>query len=109
MHFRPEAPLRKLPIDLARIESAKGLWLVAVDSVAETIAGTTLLVGITLEQIVLEQTVDDQSFQVRRLEAMVDCNAAREPENGKELLDRIRKWIETADGNGFLDLTNALL
>jgi hypothetical protein len=104
MHFRPEARLRKLPIDLARIESAKGLWLVAVDSVAETIAGTTLLVGITLEQ-----TLDDQSFQVRRLEAMFDCNAAREPENGEELLDRIRKWIESTDGDGFLDLTKTFI
>jgi hypothetical protein len=100
MHFRPEAPIRKLPIDLARIESAKGPWLVAVDSVAETIAGTTLLVG-----IILEQSIDDQSFQVRRLEAILDCNAAREQENCKELLDHIREWIETTEDDGFLNLT----
>jgi hypothetical protein len=100
MHFRPEAPAAKLPIDQARIESAKGSWLVAVTSVAETIDGTTLLVGITLEQ-----SIDDQSFRIRRLEAIVDSNAVREPENGKELLDRIRKWIESVDDDGFLDMT----
>jgi hypothetical protein len=100
MHFRQDTPIRKLPIDLARIESTKGPWLLAVDSVAETIAGTTLLIG-----IILEQSIDDQSFLTRRLEAMVDCNAAREPENSEELLDRIRKWIETTDEDGFLDLT----
>ena len=100
MHFRPEAPIRKLPIDSARIESAKGPWLVAVDSVAETMAGTTLLIA-----IILGQNIDDESATTRRLETMVDRNTALDPENSEELLDRIRKWIETTDEDGFLDLT----
>ena len=100
MHFRPESSTRKLPIDLARLDTTKGTWLIAVDSVAETIAGTTLLIG-----IILEQSIDEENLSVRRLETMVDRNTANEPENSKELLDQIRKWIETTDEDGFLDLT----
>jgi hypothetical protein len=102
MHFRPQLPITKLPIDLARLETAKGHWLVAVDSVAETIAGNTLLVG-----IILEQHIDDESATNRRLELMIYRNTAEEPENGKELLDQICKWIETTDEDGFLDLTKS--
>ena len=102
MQSRLNAPIKKLPIDLTRVETTKGTWLIAVDSVAETIAGNTLLIG-----LILEQSIDDSSFQMKRLEAMVDSNVAREPENCGELLDRIRTWIETNEDDGFLDLCKA--
>jgi len=100
MHFRPESPTTKLPIDLARLDTTKGTWVVAVESVAETIAGTMLLVRLNLEQ-----NIDDESTAHRRLEIMIHRNTAEELENSKELLDQIRKWIETTDEDGFLDLT----
>lgn len=104
MHFRPEPRLGKLPIDSAHLETAKGSWLIAVQSIAETLAGTTILIG-----IILEQNIDEESVQTRRLETMIDRNTAYEPENSQELLDQIRKWIETTDEDGFLDLTKASL
>jgi hypothetical protein len=104
MHFRPESHPGKLPIDLAHLETAKGSWLIVVENIAETLAGTTLLIG-----MILEQNIDDESVQTRRLETMVDRNTAYEPENSKELLDQICKWIETTDVDGFLDLTKASL
>jgi hypothetical protein len=100
MHFRPESPITKLPIDLARLDTTKGTWRIAVKSVTETIAGNTLLAG-----VILEQNIDDESVTTRHLEIMIYRNTAEEPENSKELLDQIRKWIETTDEDGFLDLT----
>jgi hypothetical protein len=40
---------------------------------------------------------------------MVNLSTANEPENSKELLDRICNWVETTDEDGFLDLTKASL
>ena len=100
MHFPPESPIRKLPINLARLDTTKGTWVIAVESVTETIAGNTLLAG-----IILEQNIDDESVTTRRLEIIIHRNTAKEPENSQELLDQIRKWIESTDEDGFLDLT----
>ena len=100
MPFRPQAPPKKLPIDLASIESRKGGWLVAIQSITETRGGCTLLLG-----MILEQSINEESFRMRRIEAMVDRSEANDPDKSTNLLERIQEWIETTEGYGFLDLT----
>jgi hypothetical protein len=86
---------------LARVDSSKGEWLVAVHSIAQTRGGDTLLLG-----IIVEQNIDDESFRMRRIEAMVDKREANDPDRCTSLLDRIRGWIDSTEGDGFLDLTD---
>jgi hypothetical protein len=100
MPLRPLAsPPKKLPIDLAQIESAKGSWLVAVETVAETIADRNLLLT-----LILEQRIDDEHFRMRELSSKVRASDARDPGRSAYLLDRIRDWIESTDGDGFVDM-----
>jgi hypothetical protein len=99
MPFRPQAPPKKLPIDLSVIDTAKGRWLVAVQSIAETHSGRNLLLG-----IVLEQNIDEQTFRSRELGIAIGTHEAHDPDQCSLLLDGIREWIETTDGDGFLDL-----
>jgi hypothetical protein len=100
MPFRPQAPPKKLPIDLAVVDTARGGWLIAVETIAQTEGTANLLLG-----IILEQNIDNERFRMRRLGVMVDTREAHDPDKCSSLLDRIRKWIEASEGDGFLDLT----
>jgi hypothetical protein len=77
-----------------------GGWLIAVETIAETEGTANLLLG-----IILEQSVDDESFRMRRLSIIVDAREAHDPGKCPSLLGRIQKWIEATEGDGFLDLT----
>jgi hypothetical protein len=73
MPWHPQAPPKKLPIDLAVVDTAKGKWLIAVDTIAETEGTANLLLG-----IILEQNIDDESFHMRRLGVMIDAREAHD-------------------------------
>ena len=100
MPFRPQAPPKKLPIDLAVVDTQDGGWLVAIKTIAETEGSANLLLG-----IILEQNIDDESIRMRKLSVIVDAREAHDPDRSQNLLSRIGNWIDAAQGDGFLDLT----
>jgi len=93
-------PPKKLPIDLSRVETAKGTWLIAVESAVETQSDGNLLLKIDLEQ-----RVDEERFRTRELGILAPVNAAVDPECCASIVGRIRDWIDSTDGDGFVDLT----
>jgi hypothetical protein len=101
MSIRPE----QLPLHSARIETANGEWGVFVQSVTETQAGCTLYLRLTLET-----NVDGYGEQIRTrdLEMSVLAIELHDSDLFKNVLSQIRRWTETTDGNGFLDLTHRL-
>jgi hypothetical protein len=88
MSRRPRLPPKKLPIDLATVDTAKGRWLIAIDSIVETQGGRNLLLG-----AILEQNIDDETFRSRKFGITVDRLDARNPDKCSYLLDRIRTCL----------------
>jgi hypothetical protein len=66
MPFRPQGPPKKLPIDLTVVESSKGGWLIAVETIVETISDDGLLL-----KMILEQRIDAEHFRMRELSIAV--------------------------------------
>jgi len=96
MSIQPE----ELPLHLSRIETSQGGWLIAVYSVAEARAGGTLLL-----KLILEQSIDDEHFRTRELGMQVLVSQLYHPDRFADVLSQIRRWIETAEGDGFLELS----
>ena len=94
-------PPKKLPIDLTTVDSSKGAWLIAVESVAEARADGKLLVNIVLEQVI----DDGERFRVRSLGMLLPHREAVDPDRSQNLVSQIRQWINSSEGDGFIDLT----
>lgn len=88
-----------IPLDLAKIDTGKGTWLVAVANVTETQGGKNLLL-----KLILEQRIDEETFRSRDLGLMVPAALILDPETLSQVIEGIRTWIETIEGDGFLDL-----
>ncbi len=99
MPFRPQAPPKKLPIDLTVVESSKGGRLIAVETIVETISNGGLLL-----KMILEQRIDDEHFRMLELSIAVKASDARDPDRSMFLTNRIRSWIESTEGDGFTDM-----
>ena len=98
MTIQPE----ELPLHLTMIESSQGAWLIAVYSVAEAQAGNALLL-----KLVLEQSVDSDHFRSRELGMQVPARKLYDPRLFTEVVGEIRHWIETTEGDGFLELSDS--
>ena len=94
-------PPKKLPIDLTTVETSKGSWLIAVESVVETQADRNVLL-----KIVLEQSVDEEHFRTRELGMLLPLREATDRDHSQIVVSHIREWIDSADGDGFVDLVN---
>jgi hypothetical protein len=99
---RMPPPPKKLPIDHVQVEATGGPWLLVVEKIVETQGTANLLIG-----IMLEQNIGNESFRMRRLDLVVDKYAVRDPNECPNFLSRIGKWIETTEGDGFLDLAHS--
>jgi hypothetical protein len=82
------------------VDTAKGAWGIFVDHSVETREKRNLLV-----RIILEQMIDDERFRMRNLEMIVDAKKANDPDFASNIAEGIGRWIETTDGDGFIDLT----
>lgn len=71
----------------------------AVHNVTKTQGNDNLLVD-----LVLEQPVDEENVRSRKLGLIVSAAVIFNSETSPQIIDRIRGWIETTDGDGFLDL-----
>jgi hypothetical protein len=96
MNIQPE----ELPLHLSRIQTSQGDWLIAVHSIAEGGSGGTLLL-----KLILEQSIDDEHFRTRELGMQVLAIKLYDPDLFAEVVSQIRHWIETTEGDGFLELS----
>ena len=93
-------PPKKLPIDLTDVDSSKGTWLIAVESMIETEGDGNLLL-----KVVLEQSIDEEHFRTRELGMLLPLRQAVDPDHCPKLLSQIREWIDSSEEDGFVDLT----
>ena len=96
MSIQPE----ELPLHLRTIETSQGAWLVDVRSVAETQTGDALLLKVILETCIDE---DGERIRTRNLEMSVLAAKLNDPDLFAGVVSNIRHWIETTDGEGFLE------
>jgi len=94
-------PAERLPLHLSRIDGSEGDWLITVHSAAESQTGDTILL-----KLVLEQSIDEERFHTPELGMTVYPSELYDPDLLAEMLSQIRQWIETTEGDGFLDLTH---
>jgi hypothetical protein len=97
MRIAPE----QLPLHLSTIDGAEGDWIVAVRSALKSQSGDTILLRQTLEQ-----QIDEEHFRTRELGMTVYAPELYDPDVLGELHGRVSHWIETTEGDGFLDLTH---
>jgi hypothetical protein len=84
---------------MSKVETSQGSWLVAIHSVAEAEGGDVLLL-----KLILEQAIDEERFCTRELGVQGPAATLRDPESLGEVEDRIRRWIETTEEDGYLNL-----
>lgn len=56
-------------------------------------------------KVILEQTIDDEHFLMRNLGLVMDAEVARNPDSCPAVARRIRQWIESYEGDGFVDMS----
>jgi hypothetical protein len=91
----------QVPIHNTKIDADDHAWLIAVVNIVEAQDGDNLLL-----KLVLETNINEEIPASRELSLMAPSALIFEPETCKEVVDRIRNWVETTDGDGFLDLRN---
>jgi hypothetical protein len=91
----------ELALHRARFTASTGEWLVVVDNVKQTQGNDNLLLN-----LILEQAVDEEQLVSRKLGLVFPAAVALDPETCAQVIDQIREWIETSDGDGFLDLVH---
>ena len=62
------------------------------------------LVTTILLKLILEQSVDEQRFRARELSMMLLARELYDPDLFADVVRQIHHWIETTEGDGFLDL-----
>ncbi len=60
--------------------------------------------GNLLLKLILEQSIDDEHFRMRQLGVKVKAVDARDADRSLPLVNRIRVWIDSAEGDGFIDM-----
>jgi hypothetical protein len=98
MTIQPE----EVPLHLSRIETSQGTWLIAVYSVAEAQTGNSLLL-----KLILELSIDSEHFRSRELGIQVPARKLYDSGLFTDVVSQIRRWIETTEGDGFLELSES--
>jgi hypothetical protein len=81
------------------LSTAKGPWLIHVNAVLTAKESDDASL-----QLVLENLADEARSHNRRLYLVVSSSRLEIPQERVTITDRIRRWVETTSGNGFLDL-----
>jgi hypothetical protein len=53
----------------------------------------------------LEQSIDGEHFRMRELGVKIKSIDARDTDHSATSLSRIRDWIESTEGDGFIDMS----
>jgi hypothetical protein len=86
-------------LDRHVIGTAKGAWLIRVNAVLETEEADNAAL-----QLVLENVSKETCSANRRLYLVVPTPTLEIPQERVAIAHRIRRWVETTSGNGFLNL-----
>ena|SRR5215467_14555251 len=84
-------------VRLHEVDTPKGDWGIFVQSVVDARNGENLFVT-----MILEQNVDDEHIRTRKLEMLVAASQLTTPSGRSRVLNQIRNWIETTEGDGAL-------
>jgi hypothetical protein len=91
----------ELPLHLSQIDTSQGGWLIVVYNVAEAQSCEALLL-----KLILEQSIDEERLRTRELGMLVLASKLYDPDLFVDVLNQIRRWIETTEGDGFLELVH---
>ncbi len=91
----------ELALHRARFTASTRDWLVVVDNVKQTQGTDNLLLN-----LILEQGVEEEQLPTRKLGLELPAAVALDPETCAQIVDEIRRWIKTTEGDGFLDLVH---
>ena len=58
-----------------------------------------------LLKVLLEHSIDEERSQTRALEVIMPSSFLHDPELSPDLIDRVKRWIENTEEDGYLDLT----
>jgi hypothetical protein len=83
------------------VDTSKGHWGIFVQSVVEAQNGENLFA-----KIILEQNIDDEHIRSRKLEVLVAVSELVSPSGRNGVLNQIRQWIETTEGDGSLTVVS---
>lgn len=87
--------LKPQDVRIHSVETSKGQWGIYVQSVVETENKKNLFVT-----IILERDIDDEHIISRRLVLSVSASGLASPSGRDEILNLIRNWVETTEGDG---------
>jgi hypothetical protein len=93
----------QIPLDFNVLGTKQGRWLIRVNAVMAEQESDNLAL-----QLVLQNLEDERTGETRRLYAVVPASDLEIPQQRVLIADRIRHWIETTHGNGFLDLASSV-
>jgi len=82
-------------VNLHTVDTSKGSWGIFVQSVVEAVNGEHLFIT-----MILERNIDYERIQSRILKMSVLASELTSPSGRIDVLNSIRNWIETAEGDG---------
>jgi hypothetical protein len=90
--------LKPQDVRLHSVETSKGQWGIHVQSVVETENKKSIFMT-----IILERNIDDEHIASRKLVMSVSAPELASLSGRNEILNLIRNWVDTTDGDGSLD------
>jgi hypothetical protein len=90
--------LKPQDVRLHEVDTSKGQWGIYVQSVVEAENNKTLFVTITLER-----NIDDEHITSRKLVMSVSERELASLSGRNQILNLIRNWVETTEGDGSID------
>jgi len=90
-----------VPLNGSVLGTAKGTWVIHVDEAVRVEGTATVLLNLTLERGT--RKVDDATL-MRRLGLLLPAVVLKEFRLRESVACDIRSWLESTEGNGFLDL-----
>lgn len=77
------------------VDTSKGAWGVYVQSIAHSQDGKHVFMT-----LILERNVDDEHIETRKLTLQVESEGLENVSGVDTVLNGIRRWIETTEGDG---------
>ena len=94
-------PVESVPLNGSVLGTAKGTWVIHVDEAVRVEGTPTVLLNVTLRR---EARNPDDVILTRRVGLLLPSCALDEFRLREAVACDIRGWLESTDGDGFLDL-----
>jgi hypothetical protein len=94
-------PAECVPLNGSVLGTAKGTWVIHVDEAVRVEGTATVLLNVTLQRGVRNP---DDVVVTRRVGLLVPSSVLNEFRLREAVACDIRGWLESTDGDGFLDL-----